>query len=152
MLAKKDGSVLDKHRVGVFGQIGQANDLEPGVAEGLLVGGMLQGGPIRIDRLAVKMRQRAIDNARADLAGEGEWHEPVVTGAAQKKRAIPKDRPLLFRMKTLSASRTGSCGEPWPGRTSYARRRGCRGSGSLRASPPCAAPARNATAPGRCRA
>ena len=57
--------------------------------------------------------------------------------AARSSNVIPNekggplpDRPFEFERETLNASRTGSCGVPWRGRTSCARRCGCRGSGS----------------------
>jgi len=53
--------------------------------------------------------------------------------ADTKKGGPLPDRPFLLHPsaeETLNASRTGSCGGPLPCRTSYARLRGCRGSGS----------------------
>ncbi len=50
--------------------------------------------------------------------------------------------------KRISASRTGSCGGLSRGRTSYARRRGCRASGSRLPSARRAGSARAAEAPG----
>ena len=55
---------------------------------------------------------------------------PKIDGVCQQSEAArrrPFDCPNCV---TLSASRTGSCGGPSPCRTSCARRRGCRGSGS----------------------
>ena len=43
MLAEQQRGVLDEHRVGIVGKLGQADDLEPGVGERPLIIGMLAG-------------------------------------------------------------------------------------------------------------
>ena len=54
---------------------------------------MLRNGEVRIDRPAFEMGQCAVDDARADLAGEGERHWPVLAEQAQKKRAARNSGP-----------------------------------------------------------
>ena len=70
MIAEDQRRILDEHGIGVVGQIGQADDLEPRASERLLIGRVLRGGLGGIDRHALEMRQLALRQARADGAGE----------------------------------------------------------------------------------
>ncbi len=75
VIAEQHGGVLDEHRVGIAGQIGQPNDFEPGLAQRLLISGMLNNGARGVDRNAALMGQLAIGEARADGAGESAGHQ-----------------------------------------------------------------------------
>ena len=69
--------------------------------------------------------------------------------AEQRKGRLGKD-PTALRVTIcgeLTSSKTGTNAAPSPGRTSCARRRGRRGSGSRRASRPAAIPVRRRSAP-----
>ena len=63
-------------------------------------------------------------------------------------RGSRKSRKVRRR---VSAWRTGRTGGPWPCRTSCARPRGCRGSGSHPSSERRAVPAHNGSGPWKCR-
>ena len=66
----------------------------------------------------------------------------------EKGATLAGPRLLDLYCAGISASRTGSCGAPWPCRISSARRHASRASGSQRPSAPRAAPARAVAGPG----
>ncbi|CAM3503415.1 hypothetical protein PANO111632_20385 [Paracoccus nototheniae] len=70
------------------------------------------------------------------------------TALRNAKGATQWAAPSHINRRKISASRTGSCGGPWLCHISYARPRGCRGSGSLRPSGPRAGRAGAAAEPG----
>ena len=74
MLAEDQRGILDEHRVGIVGQLGQADDLEPRVLQRPLIGGVLSRGLGGIDRHALEVGQLALGEPRADGAGEGAPH------------------------------------------------------------------------------
>jgi hypothetical protein len=59
MAIEQQRGVLDENPVGVIGEIGQADDLEPGFAQRIFIGGMLPLGRCRDDWHALQMGQRA---------------------------------------------------------------------------------------------
>ena len=70
-------------------------DRQARVPERLLVSGVLLDGAGDVDRIALKMSQRAVGKARADGAGEGKGHHSYLAAKAQKKRAAGVTRTAL---------------------------------------------------------
>jgi hypothetical protein len=75
MAVKQQRSVLDEHSVGVVGKLGQADDLEAGVGNRLLIGGVLRRGTLGRDGPSLKVRQLAFGEPWTDRAGEGSTHQ-----------------------------------------------------------------------------
>ena len=76
MLAEQQGGVLDEHAVGEIVERGQAAHLQARLRQRPLIGRMLRDRPADIH--ALRLRRLALGEARADGAGEGDGHLPVV--------------------------------------------------------------------------
>lgn len=74
MSAEQDSRILDEHCIGIIGELGQADHVEAGITQCLLIGMVLSGGPDRIDRRAIEMGEGTFGKARAHGPGEGEGH------------------------------------------------------------------------------
>ena len=86
--------------------------------------------PTPVGRTVLKRSERVFDElnalARWCAARQSRRRAPPVERRKTKKGA-PKRALCIDRTKRLSASRTGTNGGPWRGRTSYARPRASRG-------------------------
>ncbi len=78
-------------------------------------------------------RETAIAAAASGMpvATPGGWRRPRADHRGSHDEKAEREARLFLCLsiapKRISASRTGRSGEPWPGRTSCARPRGCRG-------------------------
>jgi hypothetical protein len=75
MAVEQQRGVLDEDRVGMIRQLGQADDLEAGVAQRVLIGGVLPLGRACIDRNPLQVSQRAFGKPWAHRSRERSCHQ-----------------------------------------------------------------------------
>src|SRR6185369_7358092 len=99
MAVEQDGGVLDKDRVWIVRELRQPHDLEPGIDQRLLIGGVLARRLFSIDRSPLEVGQLAFGEPRADGAGEGfHWDDRTMRPPFMTKRML----------RTALTSRVGS--------------------------------------------
>src|SRR6185312_4947868 len=139
--------LLEPDEIGQAVAVEMRKDLRDRLAGAALAGEQADLGVGMADEQPQELRARiaaGAENADANLAVAA-THD---TSPNEKGRP-DRDAPNIEKGRApVSASRIGSCGAPWRGRISYARRRGCRASGSRRPSASTAGPARRRSAPG----